>query len=427
LLAVGAIPGVAPPLIWSLPFVALLVSIAAFPLIAPRWWHHNFPWVALPIGALVVAYYIFFFGNAERMFYTAHEYVAFISLIGSLFVVSGGLHIGLHGRLSPRENVILLAVGAVIANIVGTTGASVILIRPFIRGNSWRWSPYHVVFFIFIVSNCGGALTPIGDPPLFLGYIKGVPVSWVLGALWYKWALAIALLLAAYYVFDRREYARHSLRERIEAERPERTRVDGLLNLVFIAVILGAAFIQRPMFVREAIMIAAAVASYLTTPKRIHKLNEFTFFPVKEVAILFAGIFGAMVPTLDWLSVNAASLGLRDAGHFYWITGSLSTLLDNAPTYLNFLTAAMALHGLSAESPLQVMQFAAQHADFLRSISIAAVFFGAGTYIGNGPNFMVKSIVDHAGLRTPTFIEFVYKYTLPILLPLWIITYLWVR
>lgn len=417
----------APPLAWSLPFALLLLSIAVFPLISHRWWEHNYPWVALPLGALVVVYYTFFFGGTERMLHTGHEYVSFIALIGSLFVISGGIHIRLAGKLTPKQNVGLLAVGAVLANIIGTTGAAMVLIRPYIRGNSWRWSPYHIAFFIFIVANCGGALTPIGDPPLFLGYLKGVPFFWVFTHLVYKWAIGIVVLLGMYYYLDTREYRRHSLRERVEAEERDKVHFDGAQNIGFAAVIIIAAFIEKPMFVREFLMIAAAVVSYLTTPHRIHRLNEFTFAPIREVAILFAGIFACMVPALDWLSVNAKSLGITESSQFYWATGVLSAFLDNAPTYLNFLTASMGLHGLSIDHRPDVLLFAAEHSHLLRSISIAAVFFGAATYIGNGPNFMCKSICDHAKLEAPSFMGYFVRYALPFLLPVLIITFFLVR
>ncbi|MFZ5433428.1 MAG: sodium:proton antiporter [Calditrichota bacterium] len=420
-------PGSAPPLAWSIPFGLLLASIALFPLIAHRWWEKNYPWIALPLGLIVAVYYVFFFGGGERMLITGHEYLSFICLIGSLFVVSGGIHISLAGKLTPHQNVGLLGIGAVIANLVGTTGAAMILIRPFIRGNAWRWSPYHIVFFIFIVANCGGALTPIGDPPLFLGFLKGVPFLWVLEHLWYRWAVGIVILLFMFYFLDRREYIHHPHRERVMAEEKDRFRFEGLPNIVFVAIIVGAAFVEHPVLLREGIMIAAAVASYLTTPHRIHKLNEFTFAPIREVAILFAGIFACMVPSLDWLAVNAKSLGVTESSQFYWATGTLSAFLDNAPTYLNFLTAAMGVHGFSVDDKLQVIQFANEHSHLLRSISIAAVFFGAATYIGNGPNFMCKSIADHAKLKTPTFVEYIYKYTLPILIPVLIVTFFLVR
>ena len=416
----------APSLFWSVPFALLLLSIALFPLVAPAWWAKRYPWVALPLGAIVAAYYMTQ-GETGRMLVTGHDYLSFIALIGSLFVVAGGINLGFRGEFTPKQNVALLGVGAVLSNIVGTTGAAMILIRPFIRANAWRRCPFHAVFFIFIVANCGGALTPVGDPPLFLGYIKGVPFLWVLDAVWYAWLIAIGLLLAVFYVLDARNYRSQPHRERVKAEQPDRMRVEGLHNLLFLAVILGAAFVQRPLFVRESLMIAAAAGSFLTTPERIHRLNEFKFHPIVEVAILFAGIFATMVPALDWVSANAGSLGLRDAAHFYWATGAFSSVLDNAPTYLNFLAAAMGLNGLSPDHTAGVAEFARTAPHVLRAISVGAVFFGAATYIGNGPNFMVKSIAEHQGLHAPTFVEYIYKYTLPFLLPVLVITYFLVR
>jgi Na+/H+ antiporter NhaD/arsenite permease-like protein len=413
----------APPLVWSLPFALLLAGIALFPLMAPEWWAKRYPWFALALGAVVVGYYAFVRGDMERMLHSGHEYLSFIALIGSLFVVSGGIHIGLRGSFTPPQNVMLLGVGSILANFVGTTGAAMILIRPYIRGNTWRWSPFHTVFFIFIVANCGGALTPIGDPPLFLGYLRGVPFFWVAQHLWYKWLVGIVMLLAMFYLIDRREYRRHPLRERMEAEQRDRVRFDGMLNVIFILVIIGAAFVQKPILLREAIMIGAAAASYLLTPKRLHRLNEFHWHPIVEVAVLFIGIFATMVPTLDWLSHNARSLGIQSAGQFYWATGTLSAFLDNAPTYLTFLATAMGVQGFAVDKAADVMRFAYEHSHFLRSISISAVFFGAATYIGNGPNFMCKSIVEHAKLPAPSFIAYVYRYSLPILLPVLIVTF----
>lgn len=408
--------------------MVLLLEIALFPLIAPRWWAHRYPLVTLPLGVLVIVYYVFFHHNFPGMLHTGHEYVSFIALIGSLFVVAGGIHIGLSGELTPRSNSLLLAVGAVLANIVGTTGASMILIRPFLTGNARRMAPFHVVFFIFIVSNCGGALTPIGDPPLFLGYLKGVPFFWTLHHLYIKWIIGIAILLLMFYVLDSRSYRKQPAEiPEVVAEPGRRIAFEGLQNIAFLLMILVAAFIERPIMVRESIMIVAAIGSYLMTPKRIHEKNHFNFHPIQEVAILFAAIFACMVPALDWLSVNADKLGVVTTTHFYWMTGSLSAFLDNAPTYLNFLATGMGLHGLSIDNRMEVLQFAAEHPELLRTISIAAVFFGAATYIGNGPNFMVKAIADHARVKTPSFVEYIYKYSIPVLLPMLVVIYFVVR
>jgi len=422
----------APPLGWSLPFVLILLSIAVLPLVNRVWWEKHYPLVVLPLGLIVVVYYVFFGDGAARMLISTREYAAFIILIGSLFVVAGGIHVGLIGALTPRQNVLLLAVGAVLANLVGTTGASMILIRPFLRGNLWRFAPFHVVFFIFIVSNCGGALTPIGDPPLFLGFLHGVPFFWVIEHLWYKWLIAIVLLLVMFYVLDVRHFRRQPEQRQDVARLRDWLAIDGKGNLFFLAVILiavllGAYLPERLVWLREVIMLAAAVGSLVTTPKSIHQRNAFNLQPIKEVAILFAAIFAAMVPALDWLAVNASKIGLTTPGGFYWATGATSSVLDNAPSYLNFLAAALGLDGLSINDKLHVLQWIETHSHLLRSISVSAVFFGAATYIGNGPNFMVKIICDHAGAKTPTFVEYIYKYSLPFLLPVLVLTYFLVR
>lgn len=449
-----------------LPFVVLLLAIAVMPFIARHWWEHNYPYVSVALGLIVVAYYLFGLQNAARLLHTGIEYVSFIALIGSLFVVAGGIHIRIRGKSTPLRNVFLLAIGAIVSNIVGTTGASMILIRPFIRVNRYRIKPFHIVFFIFIVSNMGGALTPIGDPPLFLGYLKGIPFFWVAENLWYKWGIGVLAVLAIFFIMDYISFKRLPLRVEREAEREEEVgEVSGAQNVFFLAVILVAVFITDPPFVREALMILAAYGSYKTTKREIHEKNEFNFIPIKEVAILFLGIFATMVPALDWLERNATSIGIQSPGQFYWATGILSSVLDNAPTYLNFLSAAIGLF-VNEEMVKQVLHLVqtqgadfstvlGPHADeikatfatlwkyhsdlvvrgsvpvddiavsylignhniYIQAISISAVFFGAMTYIGNGPNFMVKSIAEHSKVECPSFFGYVVKYSLPVLLP----------
>lgn len=429
-----------------IPFVLLLLSIAVVPFLSRHWWEHHYPKVSYVLGALVVIYYIAVLDNVPRLLLTTHEYVSFISLIGSLFVVSGGIHLNIRGRSAPYENVALLSFGAIISNFLGTTGASMLLIRPFLRINKFRIKPYHVVFFIFIVSNVGGALTPIGDPPLFLGYLKGVPFFWVVGRVWHIWALAIAALLVVFYIIDRREFAKIDLATRQQAAEPDRPSFSGLHNIAYLAVILGSVFISHPVMLREAIMWAAAFASYYTTKVEVHEQNEFNFVPIKEVAILFAGIFATMIPALDWLELNAESLGVVTPAQYYWATGALSSFLDNAPTYLNFLTAAFGLHGASVDN-LQHMNLVLGIANpgsvelamplaegaraitadtwrYVQAISVSAVFFGACTYIGNGPNFMVKSIAEQASIECPSFFGYIVKYTIPILIPLYALVWL---
>ncbi|MEK9136843.1 MAG: sodium:proton antiporter, partial [Bacteroidota bacterium] len=382
-------------------------------------------------------------------------------------------HLGLRGDFTPMQNVALLGVGSVLANVVGTTGAAMILIRPYIRGNAWRWAPYHIAFFIFIVANCGGALTPIGDPPLFLGYLKGIPFFWVAEHLWYKWAIGMVAVLAIFYVIDLRSFSKLPASVRHGAEGAEEVgEATGVQNVFFLMMILVAVFITNPPFLREVLMVLAAVGSYFTTRSDIHKRNEFNFLPIKEVAILFLGIFATMVPALDWLELNATKIGIQSAAGFYWATGTLSSFLDNAPTYLNFLSAAIGLFvneeivrqvyhlvqtqgsdiaqitgpyaieikntfatlmkyhadlvasGHVPVDDINVSYLIANHNIYIQAISIAAVFFGACTYIGNGPNFMVKSIAEQSGVRCPSFFGYIVKYSLPVLLPVFTVIWL---
>ena len=401
-----------------LPFVVMLLAIALMPFIHRHWWERNYPVTAMALGAVTTVYYVFTLQAGQRMLATAHEYVSFIALIGSLFIVSGGIHIRVKGEAAPWANCALLAFGAVIANLIGTTGAAMLLIRPWIRMNKYRITAYHTVFFIFIIANVGGCLTPIGDPPLFLGYLRGVPFFWTLEHCALPWALAVTALIAVFYVLDRRNFLRAPHEVRREETAQSAWKVEGLRNLLFLAVILSAVFIEKPPGLREALMIGAALASYFATPRAVHAANDFNLHPIYEVAWLFLGIFATMVPALDYLEVHAGDLGLNSPMRLYCCTGALSATLDNAPTYLTFLAAAMGQQHLSLSDGTQVAQFAALHGRDLLAISLGAVFFGAMTYIGNGPNFMVKSIAEQAKVKTPSFFGYVFKYALPILLPI---------
>jgi Na+/H+ antiporter NhaD/arsenite permease-like protein len=308
----------------------------------------------------------------------------------------------------------LLAAGAVVSNLLGTTGASMLLVRPFLRINKARIREYHIVFFIFIVSNMGGALTPIGDPPLFLGYLNGVPFHWTILQVWPIWLLGLMIVLTIFYIMDD-VYYRRWVEEKHARPKPSKVQLLGTQNFIFLVIILVAVFASSPQ--REIIMISAAAASYRFAKKEALRANEFNFTPIKEVAILFAGIFATMVPALDWLELNADRLGIRTAGHFFWASGILSSFLDNAPTYLNFLSAGMGLHHLVLGNAQHMETFIAEHGKFLLAISVGSVFFGANTYIGNGPNFMVKSIAEHAGVKCPSFFGYIVKYSIPILIP----------
>ncbi len=412
-----------------LPFGLLLAMIALAPLFFLHWWERHYPKVAYVLGSITLAYYLFGIRDYHEVMHTAEHYVSFICLVGSLFVVSGGIHIKIKGEATPLANVMFLLFGAVIANVLGTTGASMLLIRPWIRMNKYRITTHHIVFFIFIVSNAGGCLTPIGDPPLFLGYLEGIPFWWVLENCWLIWLTGIILLLGIFYGLDTLNYrkAPKQVRERL-AEPPDEWHFEGWANLLFLGMILGAVFITKPPFLRELIMIAAAVGSYFTTQRHIHKANHFNFEPIREVAILFSGIFATMIPALAWLETNAGGMGEMTSSFFYWGTGLLSGALDNAPTYLSFLSASLGMFAEDKGVALNQIQVTMllEDPEFNRhivAISVAAVFFGANTYIGNGPNFMVKFIADQQKVHVPTFLGYIFKFTLPVMIP--VVAVLW--
>jgi Na+/H+ antiporter NhaD/arsenite permease-like protein len=421
--AMENLPMHSPPLWMALPFALLLALIALAPLFFADWWAKHYPKVCAGLAAIVVAYYLFSLQASPRVLRTAAEYLSFIALVGSLFVVSGGIHINIKGEATPFTNVVFLAIGALVANVLGTTGASMLLIRPWLRMNKYRVTAHHVVFFIFIVSNVGGCLTPVGDPPLFLGYLQGVDFWWVAQNGWYIWLTALLILLAMFYWVDTRNFARAPKPVREEMTHHDVWRFDGLANLLFLAVILGAVFVNKPPFLREALMIGAAVGSYFSTQKQVHDSNHFSLHPIKEVAILFVGIFATMMPALDWLAVNAGKLGAPTPGFFYFGSGALSSVLDNAPTYLSFFSALMGATGVH-DTPALLQA----HPMGILAVSTGAVFFGANTYIGNGPNFMVKAIADHQKVHTPTFMGYIVRFTLPFMLPMliaiWLIFFL---
>ena len=408
------------PAAWATaPFAILLAMIALGPLFFEKWWLKHYPKVAFGLAAVTLSYYFFLLPGAARQTvqHTTIDYLGFIALIGSLFVVSGGIHINVKGEATPHVNVVFLLVGAIVANVLGTTGASMLLIRPWLRMNKYRVTAHHVVFFILIVSNVGGCLTPIGDPPLFLGYLKGVPFWWVFQHCWPMWCVGVGFLLAAFYVVDRKNYSRAPKVVRAElAEGKDQWRFEGFANLAFLAMILGAVFLEKPMFLREALMLVAALGSWFTTKKNIHEANHFNFHPIREVAVLFIGIFATMMPAMDYLKFHASSIP-HTASVLYWGAGLLSSVLDNAPTYLGFLSAVA---GTNIDDPVRLSAMLADpaFARLLLPISVASVFFGANTYIGNGPNFMVKAIADQQKVHTPGFLGYIIRFTLPFMAPM---------
>ena len=348
-----------------------------------------------------------------------------VALVGSLFVVTSGIHIRVKGgEATPWMNSVYLLVSALLANILGTTGASMLMVRPWIRMNKYRFTSLHTVFFIYIVSNVGGCLTPVGDPPLFLGFLKGVPFWWVLQHCWKPWAVTLMMLLAVFYALDRMNFLRapRAIREK-ETAGHESWKFEGRRNLIFLGFILGAVFL--PAGFREAVMIASGVASFKTTPAAVHHSNDFTFGPIKEVGWLFIGIFATMVPVLDYLQLHSRALGIQTELHFFWLTGLLSGVLDNAPTYLTFAAAAFGRFGLQLNNPADVATFLTEHGRYLAAISTGAVFFGSLTYIGNGPNLMVKAIAEHSKVHTPDFFYYVVRFSIPVLIPIFaLVSYL---
>jgi len=393
---------------WALPFVGLLLSIAVLPLASPHFWESNLRklGVCALLGAPVLVLYL-----RERpavLGHAASDYVSFIVLLGGLFVISGSILLEGDLEATPRTNAAFLGLGALFASFVGTTGASMLLIRPLLQTNRERKHVAHtVVFFIFLVSNIGGCLTPLGDPPLFLGYLVGVPFTWTL-RLFLPWLFTTTLVLAVYVLWDRRLHAREA---RADLKRDfyevRRLRLAGKESLVLLAgVLLAVAFLRAPW--REVAIVGLSVLSYARTDPALRKANRFTFHPILEVAALFAGIFVTMLPALDLLRARGAELGVREPWQFFWATGALSSFLDNAPTYLTFLALAQGL-GLPADV------VGVPHG-ILAAVSLGAVFMGANTYIGNGPNFMVRSIAEERGVKMPSFGGYML-YSAAVLLP----------
>jgi len=388
------------PLYAVLPFVALLAAIAILPLAAAHWWESNRN-KALVVLALSVPVALYLSSAYPAgLWHSAHEYLSFIALLGSLYTIAGGIHLSGDLRASPRNNTLLLGLGAVLANLVGTTGASMLLIRVLLKTNSERKRIAHTpFFFILVVSNCGGLLTPLGDPPLFLGYLRGVPFTWTFG-LWPYWLLAVGYLLALYYLVDRRAYHAEGAADLSrDAREVEPVRVSGLLNVAFLAGVIGAIFLSTPL--RELAMALLTLASVWLAPAGPRRQNDFNFGPIVEVAVLFAGIFVTMVPALALLAARGAELGLDAPWQFFLVTGGLSSVLDNAPTYLTFLSAAQGMHLAD--------QIVGVPTVYLLAISLGAVFMGANTYIGNGPNFMVKAIAEERGVKMPSFFAYAGK------------------
>ena len=418
------------------PFVGLLLCIAILPLAAEEWFakNRNRALVAALFGVPVVVYLAVAFGAEGRQSIgaTLHEYISFILLLTALFTISGGVYVTGDPLATPRNNILFLAVGAVLANFIGTTGAAMLLIRPVLRANAERTHMRHtVIFLIFIVCNMGGLLTPIGDPPLFLGFLRGIDFFWTL-RLVLHWAVAVGLTLAVYAVLEVRAYRREPALV-AAADRAEYVpiRLMGMLNVVFLGGVVMTTILSGPLtdageaigfpYLRELLYVAMIALSLTFGPKRPRELNEFSWAPIQEVAIIFAGIFATMIPALAILEARGDELGLTQPWQFFWATGALSSFLDNAPTYLTFTSTAQGLldvhHTAGLMSTTVVPAVGHPPSAFLAAVSCGAVFMGANSYIGNAPNFMVKSIAEESGVAMPHFFGYM-GYAAVILLPI---------
>jgi len=434
--------------LWSaIPFAGILLSIALFPLLAPQFWHHHYPRISLAWGVLLTVPFVWAWrGEAvhEILHVALADYLPFLILLGTLFTIGGGIYVRGSLRGTPAVNTAILAVGTALASWIGTTGAAMVLIRPLLRANAHRRSKTHtVVFFMFLVANIGGSLTPLGDPPLFLGFLRGVPFFWTfhLGA---EMMFVSALLLAIYFAVDSLLWRREEPQVRSwRPETQERLGIEGAHNLLFLLGVLAAVIVSGVWhpgevtvlgvhigiqnLVRDAVMVALLLGSWLTTSRATHAKNGYTWGPIKEVAILFAAIFATIIPVLAMLRAGEAGAmaglirSVKTPAQFFWATGALSSFLDNAPTYLTFLTTALgrfhpglperdAIHRLLAEGP-----------HYLAAISTGAVFMGANTYLGNAPNFMVKSIAEESGVEMPSFFGYILSYVVPFLLPVFLL------
>jgi Na+/H+ antiporter NhaD/arsenite permease-like protein len=394
------------------PFAVLLLAIAFGPLIAQHHWERHYHKLCVVLASVVCLYYLLVLKEPGRVVRAGMEYATFMVVVGAFFIVAGSIHLRPRAPSSPLRNTFFLFAGAVLGNLIGTVAASLLLIRPWIAMNRGRIAPMHIAFFIFVVSNVGGALLPVG-PPLLLGFLNGVPFSWTLQHCWRPWSMALGLILLVFFIVDLVNW-----RSSQKTEKDLNSwRCDGAHNFIFLFVIL-VAIIAVPSGWREPVVVLTAFVSYLSTPHRIRGANDFSFFPLGEVAWLFLGIFGTMIPVLSFMEQSPGELGLRSEFDFYWATGLLSALLDNAPTYLASFAAVLGLHGVDLKDTAHVAAFVTSDGRELVAVSLGAAFFGALTYIGNAPNLLIKSIAEHGRIPAPSFIGYICKFALPILIPI---------
>lgn len=423
------------PVYMITPFLLMLASIAILPLAAGKFWEHNKNklYVALILG-IPTALWLGLNSFSHELYHSiVFDYVPFLILLGALFIITGGIFVDGNIAPKPKNNTLFLAIGAVLASFMGTTGAAMLLLRPVLHTNKSRTYKVHtILFFIGIVANCGGLLTPLGDPPLFMMYLRGVPFTWFFKLL-PEWLFTNSLLVLIYYFVDKHYWKKESeeIRNRIPAKR--KFRIDGKINFIWLlGVVLSVALINSNTipflrgneyfsFLREAIIVLFALLSLKLTPHMTRQENSFSWEPIEEVAYLFLGIFITMVPCLIYLETNAGNLGFNTPAMFYYGSGSLSSFLDNTPTAVTFYSLAQ---GLVKSDP--AFMFANLHVAgipdvIMKAICTGSVFFGSMTYIGNGPNFMVKAIAESNNVKMPHFFAYMYKFSLIVLLPIFIL------
>ncbi|MCU0343423.1 MAG: sodium:proton antiporter [Ignavibacterium sp.] len=421
------------PLLTLLPFVLMLLSIAIFPLFWNHFWEKNKNKLLVAIVlSIPVVIYLLVNGFSHELLHTmVFDYIPFLILLGALFTITGGIFLTGDIEAKPKINTLFMGIGAVLASVMGTTGAAMLLIRPVIQTNKERTFKVHtILFFIAIVANCGGLLTPLGDPPLFMMYLRGAPFTWFFH-LAPEWFVTNLLLLIIYFFVDKyfykKEPASAILRD-LTNIRP--LKIEGNRNFIFlIGVVLAVAFLNEQYlsfininpyfkFIREAVILLMAYLSMQVTPKLLRISNNFTWHPIEEVAYLFLGIFVTMVPALLYLEVNAKHLGVQTVGQFYYYTGLLSSFLDNTPTAVTFHSLALGLGITEGTLVAGIPEI------LLKAISVGAVFFGSMTYIGNGPNFMVKAVAEENNIKMPDFFSYMFKFSIIVLLPIFILVQL---
>ncbi|HWM89459.1 MAG TPA: sodium:proton antiporter [Thermoanaerobaculia bacterium] len=434
--------------LWSaIPFAGILLSIALFPLLAPQYWHHQYPKISLLWGLLLTVPFVWAYRDEavhEILHVALADYLPFLILLGTLFTIGGGIYVRGSLRGTPGVNAAILAVGTFLASWIGTTGAAMVLIRPLLRANAHRrYKTHTVVFFMFLVANIGGSLTPLGDPPLFLGFLRGVPFFWTFN-LGTEMLLVSVLVLGIFFGLDSLLWRREEPQVRSwTPETRERLGIEGGHNILFLAGVLAAVIasgVWHPGEVtvlgvhvgiqnlaRDAVLVALLLGSWFSTSQSTHEKNGYTWGPIREVAILFAAIFATIIPVLAMLRVgeSGAMAGLIRAvqtpAQFFWATGVLSSFLDNAPTYLTFLTTALGRFHPGMPEREAIQQLIAESPKYLAAISTGAVFMGANTYLGNAPNFMVKSIAEESGVEMPSFFGYILRYVVPFLLPVFLV------